>query len=130
MIPHNLLPDKQHNHTCDACEACNVYDNACKGKALADDAVVLDAQNAALADVVVEKADAVEPEDVENVRVPVALVVQVVCVVQKLLYYLLSTSRKLKIKTSSWHFFFVIYTGSCTPTYSYGYCFITLSAIL
>lgn len=73
------------------------------------------------------------PVDVVNVPVPVAwvaVVVQVACAARKRSWRLLSTSLKLYLKTSSWHFFFVSRTGSGTPTYFFcGCCFITLSAI-
>ena len=60
------------------------------------------------------------PADVVNVPVPaasVAMVVQVAGAARKRSWRLLSTSRKLYLKTSSWHFFFVSGTGSGTPTY-------------
>ncbi|WP_436491190.1 hypothetical protein [Chitinophaga sp. ARDCPP14] len=52
----------------------------------------------------------VAPADVVNVPEPVAwvaVVVQAAFVVQKGSLNLLSTSLKLYLKTSSWHFFFV-----------------------
>jgi len=60
------------------------------------------------------------PADVVNVPVPVvsvAVVVQVAGAARKRSWRLLSTSRKLYLKTSSWHFFFVSRTGSGAPTY-------------
>ncbi len=60
------------------------------------------------------------PVDVVNVPVPVAwvaVVVQVACAARKRSWRLLSTSLKLYLKTSSWHFFFVSRTGCGTPTY-------------
>ena len=94
----------QHKHTYDglAYAAYDAYNDAvwAYNPVLADEAAPGACDAVALA----------EAADVVNVPVPeavAAVAVQEVCVVQKYCYYLLSTSRKLKLKTSSWHFFFV-----------------------
>lgn len=66
------------------------------------------------------------PVDVVNVPVPEALAAVAVRAAdagRKRSWHLLSTSRKLYLKTSSWHFVFVSKTGSGAPTYFCGLLF-------
>ncbi|MGO4292300.1 hypothetical protein [Chitinophaga sp. RAB17] len=108
-LQHNPFPDIPRSYTCDRYDG-EAYDAYNDGEvcilALVDAAALV-----ALADA----SDAmalVVPADVENVpaaEASVAAVDVAACVEQKDCHYPLSTSLKLKTKTSSWHFFFVSY---------------------
>jgi hypothetical protein len=120
---HISLPDIQRSYTCDRYDG-EVYD------AYNDVSLVCIPVLATDAEAMVALA---EPADAENVQVPVALAAvaaQVAGVGQKDLHSRLSTSLKLKTKTSSWHFFFVSDKQAVAhQLIFYGYCFITISAI-
>jgi hypothetical protein len=107
---HISLPDIQRSYTCDRYDG-EVYD-AYNDVSLVCIPVLADAAEPVACDATDAEAMVAlaEPADAENVQVPVALAAmaaQVAGVGQKDLHSRLSTSLKLKTKTSSWHFFFV-----------------------